>query len=162
MVTWVVREFQDRSGQIKIVDDSAKAWGHIQVDEFTFSWVNQTESCRSNNAGQCAEGGGEILRSNSPWERAYLGSEETAMSGAAYLFGRLCEADQACSWSEKARLIPSDKRSGDQFGFSLTLLDDAEGVAVVGSPYSANFRIFKETPSLYSDTPILLCKVTFE
>jgi hypothetical protein len=137
-VSWDVREYKQRSGQIRIVDYSSSSWGHIKVDDFNFDWDLQPKSCLAENVDQCANEGGEISGE----------IPDTFESGAAYIFRRKCGSNNTCFWLEDIRLVASDKRSGDKFGFSVAL-DNSEGVAIIGSPYSANFGIFKEIPSVY-------------
>ena len=79
-VTWNVKRFKDRTGQIRIVDASSSRWAHINVDDFKFSWL--TDSSQNWNASQhdttyfsgCGQG--------------QCGVHEGADAGAAYVFRR--------------------------------------------------------------------------
>ncbi|OQR98567.1 hypothetical protein ACHHYP_08287 [Achlya hypogyna] len=110
-VAWNVTAFTNRTGQIRIVDDTDSVnWGHINVDDFQFDWPVQQPS--------------------------------TEKAGAAYVFYRststtsygVCQGvpKLQCAWMLQARLVASDKRDHDMFGFSVGI-NDALGMAVIGA-----------------------------
>jgi len=145
-VYWKVEAHRNRSAQIRLVDNDKDKWGHINVDEIQFSW-DLKGSCRSHNLAECTIGGGVLSEQSITARQHYSGPEESAMSGAAYIFSRKCN-DTVCKWLEEQRLVPSDKRSGNLFGSSVAI-NDREGVAFVGSPYAPLYGFYKETPSMY-------------
>ncbi len=150
-VTWNVDGFKHRSGQIRIVDAADDEWGHINVDDFKFSW----KPTGSNNGG-CSNSGGALPTESIGSKQHYSGKEESALSGAAYIFVRNCSsvdwiaAQQGigCTWNQNQRLTPSDKRSGNLFGSSVSI-DSSIGVALVGSEHAPMYGFYKELPSLY-------------
>ncbi|KDO30160.1 hypothetical protein SPRG_05352 [Saprolegnia parasitica CBS 223.65] len=110
-VTWTVSQYMNRTAQIRIVDASESAfWGHINVDAFDFDW---------------------------PIEQA-----TTELAGVAYVFYRSTSSTAygvcrgvpklQCAWMLQARLVASDKRDHDMFGFSVSI-DDVNGTAIVGA-----------------------------
>ncbi|OQR91459.1 hypothetical protein THRCLA_08991, partial [Thraustotheca clavata] len=114
-VTWNVTQYAQRSGQIRIVDSTNSVnWGHINVDDFQFDWTVQQPA--------------------------------TAFAGVAYVFYRsssatvynICQGIPKfqCIWMLQSRLVSSDKRAYDQFGFDVGI-NDATGVAVI-SAYGQN------------------------
>ncbi|RLN50476.1 hypothetical protein BBJ28_00022621, partial [Nothophytophthora sp. Chile5] len=116
-VSWDVSVFQNRSAQLRVVDASSSVlWGHINFDDVRFSW----------GATQVAQA-------------------STEKAGVAYAFRRRapgtaspsakCEGMNRwyCEWEFQARLIASDKRSEDLFGFNVGV-DDARGIAVISAP----------------------------
>ena len=134
-----VSNYQNRAGQIRIVDASSSSWGHINVDDFTFDWDVS---------------GALYVNSNS--KVVIGGNFETPRSGIVYAFLRhltdsndLCGFDKlACEWTEEAKLMASDKRANYFFGASLSV-DDEAGIVLVGSPGASYTGFYKETPSLY-------------
>lgn len=110
-VQWDLTLYQNRTAQIRVVDaSSSDVWGHINFDDVRFSWDPSQTS--------------------------------TPRAGVAYTFRRKAPNTQEpcvnidrmlCDWGFQARLIASDKRADDTFGFDVTV-DDTTGIAVVGSP----------------------------
>lgn len=127
-VYWDVSIFVNRSGQIRIVDNSSHKWGHINADEFQFSWdMYMGGTCLSNNFGQCTEGGGALPKTSKSGieKQHYTGREESPHAGAAYMFLNKCvplalddlsPSNSNCVWLEQERLVASDKRAGNLFG----------------------------------------------
>ena len=148
---WKVGEFIHRAARIRIVDKSEELWGHINIDDITFSW-------KSNgiNSGGCSNSGGEIPKTAERSKQHYSGQEESPLSGAAYIFVRNCsltdwvlaQQGEDCEWKQDQRLTPSDKRSESLFGSSVSI-DSAQGIAIVGSHYAPLFEMYKEIPSAY-------------
>jgi hypothetical protein len=151
-VVWDLSMFINRTGIIRIADLSDSKWGHINVDDFLFSWNNK--GGQLDKAHQSTQGRDR--------DSAPFGSKiETGHSGAAYVFHRhiistfynystglpdtelasydLCPGSvfSECKWTQVSRLVPSDKRAYDHFGSSVAV-SDAAGVVVVGSPYSSS------------------------
>jgi len=134
-----VSNFQNRAGQLRIVDASSSSWGHINVDHFEFDWD--------------VHGGTFVNTNNKP---VVGGVVETPLSGVVYAFLRhstgsndLCGDDKsACEWTEEAKLMASDKRANSLFGASVAV-DDAAGIVVVGSPYAGRTGFYKEVLSFY-------------
>lgn len=143
-VSFNVAQFKLKTGQLRIVDASHANWGHINVDDFTFSWDVK---------------GGEVTTGP---RQAFGGQVETSKSGAVYVFGLYesvssgfsvwhnhCGVEKGnCVWMEEAKLTSSDKRQNDQFGTSLSL-NSVAGILVVGSPYTPATGFYKETPSVH-------------
>jgi hypothetical protein len=147
-----VSDFISRSGQIRVVDNGSSKWDHINLDDIRFSWRStSSQSCRVNNIGECSTGGGAIPKLNPTDHQHYAGQEETAKSGAAYLFYRqeapLDDLDDTsnsnCHWLEQERITASDKRAGNEFGISVSV-DDTQGVALVGSSNSPAYGFYNE------------------
>eukprot|EP00957_Ditylum_brightwellii_P188547 14353985-Ditylum_brightwellii.AAC.1 len=155
-VEWNVSEFIDRSAQIRIVDYGKERWGHINVDEFLFSW-NIKGTCLDHIKVGCVDGGGALPRGDDGEKQHYTGPEETAKSGAAYLFYRFCEKGHNishhynCIWKQQERVVASDKREGNQFGLSVSV-NDSEGIAIIGSAFSPSYGFYQEIPSIYPHT----------
>ena len=149
-IEWYVNSFKHRSAQIRIVDAASGEWGHINVDHITFSWKSI-----GGNSG-CSNSGGVLPKKDGFSKQHYSGKEESALSGAAYIFVRNCSAVDwikaqegiGCTWEQNARLTPSDKRSGNLFGSSVSI-DSSEGIAIVGSVHAPLYGMYKEFPSLY-------------
>ncbi|KAL7469376.1 hypothetical protein ACHAXS_009639, partial [Conticribra weissflogii] len=150
-VSWDVKIFKNRAGQIRIVDNGRKKWDHINVDEIQFSW-DMRGTCLSNNFGQCAEGGGNIPKKSISSKDHYTGREESPKAGSAYFFRRVCpplciddtsQSNSLCEWVEQNRVSASDKRGGNMFGFSLDV-DDETGIALVGSPNSPAYGLYRD------------------
>jgi len=128
-----------RAGQIRIVDSSSGKWGHINVDNFQFSWDVSGRRLDS-TTGRMAE----------------TGKVETPRAGAVYAFhlttpnsNNLCAGNKFnCVWYEEARLMASDKRENALFGASVAV-NDLTGVIIVGSPAAAMTGFWKEQPHPY-------------
>ena len=145
-VSFDVSFLQLRAAQIRIVDASSGIWGHINVDEITFSWdvhgatVNATTIQSPGYNGKDTAGG----------------MIDTPHSGAAYTFLRhvtgsydLCELNTSvCSWVQEAQLFASDKRANAMFGDSLAV-NDVAGILVVSAPKAAFTGYYREVQSVY-------------
>lgn len=149
-----VTDFLLRSGQIRIVDKGSYKWEHINVDSIQFSWQRgSSKACQVNNFGECSAGGGALPKLNPAEYQHYTGKEETENAGAAYIYYRECptledltdasSSNSDCAWIEQERLTASDKRVGNNFGTSVSI-DNAQGVAIVGSPNSPAFGFYQE------------------
>ena len=122
-IEWSVESFKHRAAQIRIVDTGEDEWGHINVDDITFSWKTI-----GSNTG-CSNSGGALPKKNSISKQHYSGQEESPLSGAAYIFVRNCSVVDwtlsqqgiGCIWRQDQRLTPSDKRSGNLFGSSVSI-----------------------------------------
>ncbi len=149
-VEWKVSNFKHRAAQIRIVDAAKDYWGHINVDDITFSWKPIGK-----NSG-CSNSGGILPKVNDGSKQHYSGQEESALSGAAYLFTRNCSQVNwtsaklgiGCIWKQDQRFTPSDKRSGDLFGSSVSI-NSSRGLAVVGSIHASVFDMYKQPTNLY-------------
>lgn len=109
--TWHISDYVGKSAQVRVVDASNAKWGHINVDDFQFSWeVGQEETT---DAGV-----------------AYTYRRR---NDATYSTCKLNRNHLSCVWEFEARLAPSDKRSYSKFGESVSI-NEAEGIAIVGSP----------------------------
>ena len=146
LVHWDISVHKGRAAQIRIVDKSSSHWGHINVDRIQFSW----------NSAHVT--GGAIPTTRSSREKQhYSGVEETAKSGAAYVFKRQCkdwlntQLANECEWMQEQRLVPSDKRANNLFGTSVSLKEET---AAVGSPGSPAYGFFKEDLELQVDFPV--------
>jgi len=139
LTSFNVSSYQNRAGQIRIVDAATSNWGHINVDEFEFDWDVH---------------GAVFINTNS--KSVVGGVMETPRSGVVYAFLRhlsesndLCGVDKLeCEWTEEAKLMASDKRPNCFFGSSLAV-NDAAGIVVIGSPGASYSGFYKETPSFY-------------
>ena len=149
-IQWQVKSFKSRAAQIRIVDADEGEWGHINVDDIKFSWKQM------GNNGGCSNNGGALSMPYDGSKQHYSGKEESPLSGAAYIFVRNCStvdwisAHQGigCTWRQDQRLTPSDKRSGNFFGSSVSI-DSRKGLALVGSERAPLYGFYKELPSLY-------------
>ena len=148
-VHWNVEMFNNRAGQIRIVDSelskqaSDAKWNHINVDDIKLE------------DGQCAQGGGALPKTNT--KQHYTGREQTPKAGSAHMFLYECEymdfddlspSNSNCIWKEQERLVASDKREGNLFGFSVDV-DHEQGVALIGSPNSPAYGFFNEPISVH-------------
>jgi hypothetical protein len=154
---WDVSDFMFRSGQIRIVDAGSGKWGHINVDEFMFSW-NIEGTCANSFGGSCNAGGGYGSQAyGNPSQQIYIGKDETPSAGAAYIFIQRCKSnDFYCNWEEQARISSADKRTRNMLGFSVAI-NDEHGIAVVGSVHSPAYGFYNEIPSEYphrNTTPV--------
>ena len=154
-VKWNVDEFSYRAGQIRIVDAGAGPWDHINVDHFEFSWEGVKGYYKENKGDWGSLG---KLQHNSGEKAMYAMAEDVSSrhSGAAYTFRlKSSVGDDACSgnkgscvWEQESRLVPSDKRAGSLFGYSVSV-DDSTGSCAVSSIDMVGMGVFKETPSIY-------------
>lgn len=160
-VHWDVKMFIGRAGQIRIVDNGIDKWGHINADEFQFSWdMYMKGTCLVNNVGQCTEGGGALPNESlgTTEKQHYTGREESPMAGAAYMFLNECDppldlndlspSNSNCIWVEQERLAASDKRAGNLFGVSVDV-DNDQGIAIVGSSNSPAYGFYQEPISVH-------------
>ena len=139
LASFNVSNYQNRAGQIRIVDASSSNWGHINVDDFQFDWDVS---------------GAVYINTNT--KPVVGGNLETPRSGVVYAFLRhingsddLCGFDKlACAWTEEAKLMASDKRANFYFGSSLSVIDSA-GIVAIGSPGASYTGFYKETQSEY-------------
>lgn len=166
-VHFQTRDFLHRSGQIRIVDNDSSKWGHINVDHIQFSWdLGRSQGCLVNNWGECSEGGAALPKQNANEKQHYTGREESAMSGAAYMYYRECppiasltDSPPACTWVEQERLTASDKRGGDLFGVSVSI-DNTQGIAIVASSASSeqtgSVYVFLREPASYGPSGDLI------
>ncbi|GLE06227.1 hypothetical protein PINS_up015469 [Pythium insidiosum] len=125
VVTWDLTPYHNRTAQIRVVDaTSTEFWGHINFDDVQFTW--------------------DVAQSTTP------------RAGAAYAFRRKAPTSQdpcvainrwLCNWEFQARLISSDKRTEDLFGFDVAV-EDSTGIAVIGTP---GLRAFDANNSLRID-----------
>ena len=146
-----VRDFISRSGQIRVVDKGSGRWDHINFDNVQFSWdLGSSKTCLINNWGECTEGGGALPKESQSKKQHYTGKEESARSGAAYMYYRECpplndltDSPPSCTWIEQERLTATDKRAGNEFGISVSV-DDTQGVAIVGSSNSPAYGFYQE------------------
>ena len=146
-----VRDFISRSGQIRVVDIGSDQWDHINFDNVQFSWdLGGSKTCLSNNWGECTKGGGALPKLSQSEKQQYTGKEESARSGAAYMYYRECpplndltDSPPSCTWIEQERLIATDKRAGNEFGVSVSV-DNTQGVAIVGSSNSPAYGLYQE------------------
>lgn len=145
-VKWDVASYKDRAAQIRIVDNGKEKWGHINVDRFQNS-VGMVQDI----AGECTRGRGFISEASRNDKAHYTGPVESPFAGAAYIFERKCIAPanidnmSSCVWSEKKRLVASDNRNGNLFGYSVDI-NGKEGITVVGSMQSSAFGVYQEDP----------------
>ena len=160
-VHWDVQLFINRAAQIRIVDNSQMKWGHINVDDFQFSWdMNMGGTCLVNNFGACTEGGGALPKMSTSGEtekQHYTGREESAFAGAAYMFFNECDilamddlspSNTNCAWIEQERLVASDKRADNLFGVSVDV-DNNQGIALVGSSNAPAYGFYQEPISVH-------------
>jgi len=148
-VVWDVSLYKSRMGQIRIVDAASNSWGHINVDHFHFFW--DTRGGRYSSSGQKVSRTygwyallpqANTLNCEPVVQVIYSGKQVTPMAGIAYAFlrtepdiNRPCSRDRSlCVWKEQTRLLASDRRPNDMFGYSLAL-DDDKGVAAIGMSF---------------------------
>ncbi len=154
---WNVDIHKGRSAQIRIVDASKELWGHINVDDIEFSWLGEGRN------GGCSNSGGSLSsKASGTGKHHYSGGEESPKSGVAYIFRRQCKDWMStflgydCTWIQEQRLAPSDKRSGNLFGASVSI-DKSENktTCLVGSASAPAYGFYKETPSAYPFDPLM-------
>jgi hypothetical protein len=138
---WNVSAQKNRSAQIRIVDNDQGHWGHINIDDIQFSWINEKNAVQYNSAEVSPSAFTRTERKTSTT------SEQTPKAGAAYVFQHQCN-QLDCGWKEIQRLVPSDKRKGDLFGSTVAINSDL-GIILVGSPSAAAHGIYREEQSPY-------------
>ncbi|TMW60197.1 hypothetical protein Poli38472_000239 [Pythium oligandrum] len=130
VVHWDLKPYVNKSAQIRVVDASSNdLWGHINFDDVQFSW--------------------DVAQATTP------------RAGVAYAFRRKAPTSQdpciginrwQCNWEFQARLIASDKRTEDFFGYDVAI-DDSTGVAVITAPgqpaLDANNSLILDEHELY-------------
>jgi len=133
-------EYVGRAAQIRIVDISTAIWGHVSADDFRFSWNADAEGFTAH----------ELDWQQNPRDPST--AERAIRSGAAYIFlrqvsgGQAPCADtrqQACQWSQHAKLLPSDRRPDMRFGASVAF-DESRGYAIVGAPAAPMLGLYKD------------------
>jgi hypothetical protein len=123
-VFWHVEEWIGRAGQIRVSDlSSSSPWGHINVDDFRFSWA----------VGSFVE----TPQAGAAYAfRRFSGSSREPCNGD---LGIGNSSSLRCGWEEQARLTASDKRRGARFGESIAV-DNRTGLVAIGAPgHSATF-----------------------
>jgi len=138
---WNVSAHKNRSAQIRIVDYDKGHWGHINIDNIQFSWINGMNAADYVSAGVSSEAFTYTKR------RSSIAAEQTPRSGAAYVFRHECFQSE-CAWKEIQRLVPSDKRKGNLFGSSVAI-NEKLGIILVGSPTAPAHGVYKEEQSPY-------------
>ena len=91
------------------------------------TWTQQTKLLASDGAAGDRFGWSVAISGDNALVGAYQNIGNGILSGAAYVFTR-----NGSSWTESARLTPSDGELGDQFGWAVAIRDD---VLVVGANY---------------------------
>jgi hypothetical protein len=145
-----VSQVMNRAGQIRIVDNSSSTnWGYISVDSFSFDWSVEGATVKTERLG---------LKQNNLAQVAG-GLVESPLSGAAYVFSRhsstnsqlICDKfnEKECLlWNYEAKLLPSDKREGIQFG-SHVAINEHMGVIAISAPFAPLVGNYKDTPTPY-------------
>ncbi len=90
-------------------------------------WTEQAKLTASDAAPNDLFGQSVSIASSTAAIGAYFDDDLGSHSGSAYIFQR-----SGTTWSENAKLVPSDGAEADQFGFSISLSGDT---VVVGSPF---------------------------
>mmetsp|Transcript_31945 Transcript_31945/g.108459 ORF Transcript_31945/g.108459 Transcript_31945/m.108459 type:complete len:1614 (+) Transcript_31945:44-4885(+) len=154
--------YEGRSATLRVVDASKSRWGHVNVDHFRFSWpargfgVGALAGPAATTAADEAAVAAEVAGMNSLYAVGGGRAGETARAGAAYAFRRksgsdplaACRGDKEdCAWEYMDKLLPSDRRAGDGFGYAVAVDDDA-GVALVGAPNADATTRWKLPPPL--------------
>ena len=109
--TWDTSPYYNQTALIHVVDAASSNWGHINFDDVQFSW--DTVNTASSSAGVAYM-----------FRRKASGSTENECSETI--------EQSTCEWQFQTRLIASDKRDGDHFGYSVAV-DDTLGIAAVGA-----------------------------
>lgn len=113
VVVWALHaEWQQRPARLRVVDaSSSDFWGHLNFDDVRFAWDSVEQAAMT-------------------------------LAGAAYTFRRHAPVSRdscvamdrsACEWEFQSRLIASDLRSEDLFGWRVAV-DEASGLAAVAAP----------------------------
>lgn len=167
-VEWNTTGFVGRSGVLRVVDASSSNWAHINFDDVQFGWLahGRDDADCTNTIGSSAlhesdsTGYGSIAKQQSSCS---YGHRVAAHAGAAYTFRRRASSTSdpcisefspwhECAWEEQAKLMASDKRAGDEFGYSVSV-DEFTGTAAIGAHKSRSVNEFNnETQAfLYPD-----------
>lgn len=135
-----VTYFQYRAAYLRIVDISSSTWGHINIDQISFDWdIHGGSQPQVNKAVLTA------------------GQVETPHSGVSYIYSRLTrifgetcpDSNQlSCEFVLMSVLMPSDKRRDMLFGSAVSI-DEASGLAAVGTPGAAQTGFYKEVMQVY-------------
>jgi hypothetical protein len=164
-VVFDVSLYHGRSCYLRVVDaGKGGMWDHISVDDFQFDWdvkgglVNDTNTqthTQTETQTQAQLFGGHVETSRSGavyvFNRRSLVSQSERESERERSGERYCTAEMlqsSCQWVEVNKLTPSDKRSGDEFGSSLSVNEES-GIIIVSSPFTSLTGFYRETPSLY-------------
>jgi hypothetical protein len=145
-----VSQVTNRAAQIRIVDNSSSTnWGYISVDSFSFDWNVEGATVKTQRLGFKQNNLAQVTG----------GLVESPLSGAAYVFSRhssansqlICDEynERGCLlWNYEAKLLPSDKREGIQFG-SQVAIDELMGVIAISAPFAPLMGNYKDTPTSY-------------
>jgi hypothetical protein len=107
--------------------DAGSAYVYVR---FGTTWIRQAKLTASDGAADDAFGSSVALNGNTAVVGAQFGYSPSSLrlkSGAAYVFVR-----SGTTWTQQAKLKPSDVRSRDGFGFSTAVIGD---IAMVGAPF---------------------------
>ena len=112
---------------------ASRAASHANVDHFRWSWPTAAASARSRPRGDVPEDTAVAAELAGMWPpRRMLGAGETGR-GRAYALrcvdaatpGDVRATRRTAPGSTWVKLLPSDRRAGDGFGFSVVVDDDA-------------------------------------
>jgi len=143
--------YRGRAAQLRLVDISSVAWGHLNVDSFKFDWAmggaqvtgRSTIDMTSlnNETTVTLDSNGDVRDANQDQKVHRALPETTPEAGAAYVFKRqsgredpeVCLGDKTnCIWVQDAKLLASDRRKADRFG-SAVAINDQSGTVIVGA-----------------------------
>jgi hypothetical protein len=116
-----VSGYKGRAAAITIVDKSSVDWGHINVDDFEFSWTKQSSA-------------------------DFRSSRISPQCGAAYIYEYAKVASTSSEkyeWKFVSRIYASDMRTGVRFASSVKI-DSTRGLVFVGSPFTERKGVNKE------------------
>ena len=111
------------------------------------SWTQEAKLSASDGASFDYFGGYVSLSGDYAIVTAFADDDAGEASGSAYVFKRT-----GTSWTQEAKLLPSDGGAGDQFGASISISGD---YAVVGARRSKVY-VFKRTGTSWSQEATLL------
>lgn len=152
--------FQGRTAVLRVVDASKSRWGHVNVDHVRWNWPSRGFGA-GRRAGVTAVTPNDAdavdlahEEKNEVWSTGAGFAGETSRAGAAYAYRRRdpLNPDQGCFgekekcvWELASKLLPSDRRRNDNFGWSVAISDET-GRAAVGAPGASATTHWKLAP----------------
>ncbi|KAJ1454589.1 hypothetical protein M885DRAFT_588046 [Pelagophyceae sp. CCMP2097] len=163
-----VDAYQGRALTLRIVDASTSRWGHINVDDFVFSWPHRASGAgrvfgaakvdSHFDAADAAETRAGQKSHFSSTGAPSSGGKAVARAGGAYAFRRKDNSSEAqcagdkelCAFELLTRLIPSDRAPYAAFGSAVALdvVSPQSYVALVGAPDAVAKTHYRLRPPL--------------
>ena len=150
--------FQGRTAVLRVVDASKSRWGHVNVDHVKWNWPARGFGAGRREGVTAIKPTDDVSliheEKNELWSTGGGFAGETARAGAAYTYRRRDPADEnrgcfdekeKCVWELASKLLPSDRRRGDLFGWDVAI-SDTTGRAAVGAPGASATTHWKLPP----------------